>query len=1387
MTCKWSDHYLVYADCMISSPVVQIAVPAWRLPPVSCLDDCFWSDVLEKYQLLVASPITLPTWTSFKSSVLSAGVSASRRVGRAKTKNWRAALHGDRLSSEELDDAISWFMGGAPSPADVPAPFKAAGPLRHCNWPLAAPWAASKPVAPVPSWLPTPSSPWFSTTVVPLRYRARPCQRGPAPSADEAPSPPRQPPSIPALLTARVSARRQVARANRIFMAEHHTSQWYNLSSNKEADERGSRASVSVAGLQRSSTSRASTSLSEMVMVAHSYFRDLHTPEPLSAWRRDLQDSILREVAAVYAAVPTPLGSVSGPFLASELPALRRVMHNTAPGPDGIPYSFWKSLESRVASLPATNPPLKPFWHAFLDLANDVKANGSSCCSFKLANVSLFFKKGDPTLVKNYRPISSMNTDCKLYTNLVNNRLSPWAVSKLHDDQKGFVPGRLITDHTRLASSVCHLACSTGTNGYIVGLDQAKAYDRVDHAWLLRVMSRMGLDPDLILCISDIISGCSSHVRINGGYSPTFRLQCGVRQGDPLSCLLFNFSIEPLAMRLRSVVQGISIGYLPPVKVMLYADDVNLFLRESESVEAVANCLSDSSLAIGSLFNLDKMDVKPMGSDEFMAACHTSGSMGGQLLPGAFILPPGSPLRILGVWIGSPDLARGRWTQVSSHISRLIGQWNAIGASLPNRVLLAKALLMSRCYYLMDGNGIPPPLLKKISNSILRFVRGRFSTAPYSFLEAPLAAGGLNCLSLVTRHKALDLKFISDLISGPQSAAWRRWTMFELRLASVSSHSSTSGPSLDPLKQHCFTLYTLLNPRLCSAYRSAASVGVDILCAFPSADASLRLPLLNHPGLPTGFARNHACLRSHGVRATHNLYRPTDRLRCKPCKARIANFLSAIHSSPWRPVFRDKPGADSPRMWPAMRGPYGCLRFLTGSANLFARPSGPRHARQTPKFVPPPRLSPVSFGVVPFTYDGSQSWNGAYLVSTVGGAMPLPGVATDVNVWTDGSAVDNGLETCSAGAAWSTASHISASASLQGLPLSNNVAEVAAVIMALMSWPSGPLHIHTDSSFVLHLVRGGLLALERDGWPGFPWVSISSAPAPSRLVHLFQFFLFLLRSHAGPLRFSWVKAHAGNAMNDVVDALAKDGLASGPVFRLDDLHVPPGWVDYAPVLNCQSLAFISQSLVSYSSPTPLLSNRMASFRDKWTVFFYRSFDTKVDLGTHFRRLWRLNCPPGLKDLVWRSVTGALPIGSSWYGRDIGLQFCPCGDPAPLDLFHIFRGCSHFPIQCLYVDVLWPALIATHGGKLWHKSLDPDCWYRGWWFPILCLKRLAHCGTTDKVRRALCRSVPDREWILGSFYWRLWRTRMDLAHSRDPWINLPTLAAAIEHDFSLGPR
>ena len=119
---------------------------------------------------------------------------------------------------------------------------------------------------------------------------------------------------------------------------------------------------------------------------------------------------------------------------------------------------------------------------------------------------------------------------------------------------------------------------------------------------------------------------------------------------------------------------------------------------------------------------MEKTDVKPVGPHAFQVQCYTDQDMAGSTIPGACILPPADPLQILGIWVGSRDNALDRWLQIDRHIKRIISQWQAIGANVRNRMLLAKALMLSRCHFLMDGNGIPPHILKRISNRIMGFV-----------------------------------------------------------------------------------------------------------------------------------------------------------------------------------------------------------------------------------------------------------------------------------------------------------------------------------------------------------------------------------------------------------------------------------------------------------------------------------------------------------------------------------------------------------------------------------------------------------------------------------------------------------------------------------------
>ena len=166
----WSDHNLVWVDCTLSRPCIQMAVPADRLPPVPKLDAQFWADTLAKYKVLTQSDVNLASWSGFKKDILAIGISSKHRLRRLKGNNWLAALRGDKLSQDDFDTALAWLNRG---------PRPKSSPNWHRPWPAAAPSEVVPPWRTQPHWEPSPNSPWFTTTIVPLVPPPLGCHPGP--------------------------------------------------------------------------------------------------------------------------------------------------------------------------------------------------------------------------------------------------------------------------------------------------------------------------------------------------------------------------------------------------------------------------------------------------------------------------------------------------------------------------------------------------------------------------------------------------------------------------------------------------------------------------------------------------------------------------------------------------------------------------------------------------------------------------------------------------------------------------------------------------------------------------------------------------------------------------------------------------------------------------------------------------------------------------------------------------------------------------------------------------------------------------------------------------------------------------------------------------------
>jgi hypothetical protein len=246
--------------------------------------------------------------------------------------------------------------------------------------------------------------------------------------------------------------------------------------------------------------------------------------------------------------------------------ALRESGSGKAAGLDGLPTEFWAKLhevyltskkvtEDRTGRAAAHAEPVKRTFNIIALLTrvyNDIERN-SVVPGTEFAKVWMcpIFKKKDVTDIANYRPITFLNTDYKIFTKALTTKLSRVAPHLIHPNQAGFMKGRKISDQMFLAMEMVEYAEDQLEDGAILALGPEKADNKMSHRYLWYVLKHNHIPDMFINTIKSLYSDAETQVVINGVLSSSFRVIQGVRQGDLLSCLLFDLAIEPLASMLR--------------------------------------------------------------------------------------------------------------------------------------------------------------------------------------------------------------------------------------------------------------------------------------------------------------------------------------------------------------------------------------------------------------------------------------------------------------------------------------------------------------------------------------------------------------------------------------------------------------------------------------------------------------------------------------------------------------------------------------------------------------------------------------------------------------------------------------------------------------------
>jgi retron-type reverse transcriptase len=153
-----------------------------------------------------------------------------------------------------------------------------------------------------------------------------------------------------------------------------------------------------------------------------------------------------------------------------------------------------------------------------------------------------------------------------------------------------------------------HINRSKDKNNLIISTDAEKAFDKIQHHFMIKALRKLGIEGIYLNIVKAIYKKSTATIILNGENLKPFPLKSGMRQGCPLSPLLFNIVLEFLARAIREEeeVKGIQIGK-EAVKISLLADDMILYLKDPKySTQHLLDTINNFSKVAGYKINLQK-------------------------------------------------------------------------------------------------------------------------------------------------------------------------------------------------------------------------------------------------------------------------------------------------------------------------------------------------------------------------------------------------------------------------------------------------------------------------------------------------------------------------------------------------------------------------------------------------------------------------------------------------------------------------------------------------------------------------------------------------------------------------------------------------------------
>ena len=480
---------------------------------------------------------------------------------------------------------------------------------------------------------------------------------------------------------------------------------------------------------------------------------------------------------------PESRAAVEEPVNIHELEiVLEQSDNNRSPGEDGLSYEMYKAVKETVADT------MVEVMNCQLERVK-LMLSGTQ-------GVTRLTSKTEPGVVPRVdqlRPITLLNTDYKLLTAILSNRLIKIMHEIIKSGQLCSVKGanihfgthNIISALSYLEEKVLHAEEAYGYKSEVAGgavlvsYDLFKAYDRVSLPYLERVMAKMGFGPKFISWIHMLHADITTRFILNFLTDPV-KVLISIRQGDPIAMVLFIIYMEPLLMMIKKHTSGLKVmgisqwsrnphnlyrgegSVCVKQEEVAYVDDVNLLLEKPEEMVVVDAIFSRFERVSGAILNRSEK-TKCMGLGHWE---------GRQRWPLPWIKVEKS-LKIFGI-THCPSYKQTlefNWKKGVEKFVSCLNSWNTrVLNSVFQRAEVLNVFALPKLYYLAECLPLPDSFATEFDSHVFKFLKmGKLEMPPLQELYAPVDQGGLGLVMLRAKADSLFLKQTLRMMSQPKT------------------------------------------------------------------------------------------------------------------------------------------------------------------------------------------------------------------------------------------------------------------------------------------------------------------------------------------------------------------------------------------------------------------------------------------------------------------------------------------------------------------------------------------------------------------------------------------------------------------------------------------